>query len=453
MQIFTKSLLVILFISAAVSAQESDQIITVVGDSLIGKVVDGQNIREVIGNVVMIQGNVKITCNKAIQYLKSNQAKLLGNVVVRQDSIIVITEEGFYYGNEKIAYSDRDIFLNDGYISLSASSGYYYTNERKGFFTGNVELFDSVNTLMSHRLIYYHDEDKVEAAGQVFVFDSTSSLSADSLVNYRNADSTFAFGNIKITDAKNNVTIFGEELIDLGQKHYSKITGNPVFIQIDTSNSGRIDTLAISSVIMEQVADSTNKFIATDSVKIVRGDFASRNDRSVFFRNEDRIFTVKSNENSASPVLWYENSQLAGDSINIFLNDNQLDWINVIYNASIISEKEDYEFRYDQISGDDIKMYFEDNSIKRTEVEKGVLSIYYLFEGNEPSGLIKSSAERAVIYFDSSAVVDVRLYGSPVSEYHPELLIKGKEKDFTLPTFRIYTGRPRKELILLNRTF
>lgn len=63
-----KIVLLIFLLSCFVFAQETEHVV-VVGDSLIGKTINGQNVREVIGNVVITQGDVVITCKKAIQYL------------------------------------------------------------------------------------------------------------------------------------------------------------------------------------------------------------------------------------------------------------------------------------------------------------------------------------------------------------------------------------------------
>ena len=76
------------------------------------------------------------------------------------------------------------------------------------------------------------------------------------------------------------------------------------------------------------------------------------------------------------------------------------------------------------------------------------MSIYYLYEENEPNGLVKSSAEKADLFFDEGKIVNVKLYGTPESEYHPEPAIIGKEKDFILPSFVIFNNRPSKENIL-----
>ena len=66
---------------------KASEYMTVTGDSLVGKVLNGEAVREVYGNVVLTQGNIRITCNKAIQFILKNDAELIGNVVVVQENL------------------------------------------------------------------------------------------------------------------------------------------------------------------------------------------------------------------------------------------------------------------------------------------------------------------------------------------------------------------------------
>ncbi len=71
-----------------------------------------------------------------------------------------------------------------------------------------------------------------------------------------------------------------------------------------------------------------------------------------------------------------------------------------------------------------------------------------MFEDEGPSGLTKSSSKAATIMFIDNEVSEVRLYGSPTSEYHPENKVIGIERTFTLPKFVFYKNRPVKETLL-----
>jgi len=435
-----------LFLSfAALQAQSNDDLIRIVGDSLKGKVINGESIREVMGNVVMTQDNVHITCDLAIQNITRNEAELIGNVIVTQDTVTILTEKGYYFGNDKYTYSDTGFTLDDGHMVLIADEGYYYFNTKVAVFNQNVKLVDTVNILSSEKLTYYNDLDKAVAVYDVSISNDKSTIYSDSLIHLRGTNTTYAFNNIKIENSENQMVITGRELIDEGQLNYTKITGDPLLVKVDTSKSGQLDTLFIRSQMMESIEDSTNRLIATDSVIIIRGDFSSTNDISILYQDKDNIFTYKRENDLRSPVLWYTTSQLVGDSIDIYLDENQLDWIDIKKDALIISRKEGYDFRYDQISGDNIKLYFSNEGLEKTEVIGDVLSIYFIFEENEPNGLLKSSSDKAKMIFDDNKVIDVKLYGAIESEYHPENLIEGNELDFTLPSFFIYKFKPSKK--------
>ncbi|MCX6170573.1 MAG: hypothetical protein NTX65_14600 [Ignavibacteriales bacterium] len=443
-------ILFFLILVGSICAQSSEPL-QIKGASFSGRVVNGETIQEFEGNVIIIQGAVRITCNKAIQFVARNEAELIGNVIVTQDSIIIKTEHGFYDGNKKVAFSKVGIALTDGHVQLESKNGYYYFDEKHSYFYEDVKLHDSASNMSSDHLNYFDDNDKAVAVGNVQVTDTSSTVFADSLIHFRNTDETYAFKNIRIYNPSNRLAIFGNKLEDFGKKNYSKITDKPFLVRIDTTETGQLDTLVISSKTMESFDDSTNKLVITDSVKIVRKNFASLNGKTFYYKKGDRIETFRRENDALPPVIWNEETQMSGDSISLFMKDKRLQMINIEANASIITANKDSVNRFDQISGKNIKLFFNKDGLERTEVEGNALSIYYMYEENEPNGLIKSSSAKAKILFKNKNVSNVRFYGKPVTEFHPENLIVGKEKDFTIPTFRLFSNRPTKENLLFNR--
>lgn len=441
-------ILLLMVLPGILFSQNGEKQLTVVGDSLRGKVINGEAIREVFGNVVITQKNVRITCNRAIQHLSKNEVELIGNVIVTQDSIVVKSERGYYFGDAEKTYSDTAIHLTNGSMDLLADRGYYFIPEKRAFFLGNVLLTEDTTKVYSDSLTYFEKEDKAIAVGNVKVQDSTTIIYADSLIHFQDDKNTFAFGNVKLVSTENNVQLFGARLEDYGKLNDTKIFGSPALIQIDTAKDGQVDTLMILSEMMEAHKDSSKSLFASDSVKILRGDFSSINNHTNYYKKDEHIKIYKTSEEDKQPILWADNSQVTGDSIDIYLKNNQINLINIFHNCLIVSTIKDYEFRYNQISGDTIKLSFDDGKLIRTDVAGSVLSIYYMFDDDEPNGLLKSSAERTKIYFSNNKVEDVKLYGSPASEYHPEGLVKGKEKSFTLPNFILYKNRPGKEYFL-----
>jgi len=461
-----KYFLFILFFAATLINiyPQQDEYITVVGDSLVGKVINGESVREVYGNVVLTQGDVVITCNKAVQYIARNDADLTGNVIVKQDSLTITTEEAFYSGDLKKAKSTTGVKLDDQKVILTADSGDYFFDEDKAVFISNVTLFDTSATLTSEKLIYYKNEDRMIAVNNVKIVQEANIIIADSLEYFREKRITYAAKNVSINNPENNVLIYGDHLEDYAEKYYTLIDENPLLIQVDTSyrketdtlSSGeidsidaiKIDTLVIKSLIMEAWRDTIDLFKATDSVRIVRSGFASKNDFTIYQRNEGKITTYKVAEESNQPVLWYDKSQLTGDSVAIYLRDNQIELLEVFRNAFILSQSEDYPDRFDQTSGERVVLNFTEGELSNTEIYGNVLSIYYLFEEKEPNGLTRSSSQSAKIVFEDKEVSEVRLYGTPASEFYPENQVSGKELTFTLPLYKFYKDRPVKEELL-----
>jgi len=434
------AVMLIILLNSFAYGQSSSKL-TIIGDSLKGKLVDGLNIREVIGNVVITQDDVNITCNKAIQYISTNVAELIGNVVLVQDSVVIKTEKGRYFGNAKMAFSDTTVSLANGQLNLLADKGNYNLRTKVADFFGNVKFSDSLTQLNSLSLTYFKNNEKIVAVDSVAVSDSTSVIKADSLIHFRRTQFSEAFGNVQIENNENNLTIFGDQLLDNKQDKISKISGHPFLTQIEKLSDGTFDTLFIKSKHMETGKDSSSKLIAIDSVEIIRGDFFSTNDYTIYDRSQEQISIFRQEEKIA-PILWYENNQVIGDSIYINLDSSKIKNVKIINDGTLVSEDSTYKFRYNQMSGDTIYLSFQDGKLSQTNVNGNVLSIYYMFEDREPNGLLKSSAKEIKIYFSNGKVSDVKMYGSPISEYHPENLVKGNEKGFTLPTFVIYNNKP-----------
>lgn len=461
----------LLILSGFSYSQDTSKVITVIGNELTGRIENGESIREVSGNVILTQGNVVITCDRAIQYLERNDARLIGNVVVTQDTLTIETPEGFYYGNTRRAFSDKGVKLNDKKVILTANMGEYLFNENKADFRHRVKLYDTVSTMTAERLIYYRFLDKATAYERVRVTDKNSTITADSLTHLRKKQESYGYGDIVIENKENRTTIYGDYIEDYRLKDFSIIDKNPLLIQIDTVYGGgrdsvifskddtlvikiepdtlqSIDTLIIKSEVMEAFRDTINLFIARDSVEIIRKNFSSRNDQTLYYRNEEKIVTNKMTEKSKPPVMWYDFTQLSGDSLLIFLKGNKIDKVLVRANALVISQNELELTRYDQISGRDIDMLFTEGDIKKVQVYENVLCIYNMYEDNEPNGLIKASSKDASIEFENKKVTTVRLYIDPKSDYYPENLITGKEKEFVIPRFMIYESKPIKEKLL-----
>jgi hypothetical protein len=139
-----------------------------------------------------------------------------------------------------------------------------------------------------------------------------------------------------------------------------------------------------------------------------------------------------------------------GDSITIYLEDGEIKSLTVNYNSFMFSRNKIFLQRFDQTSADSVHLYFLNNRLERAEFAGKVQSIYFLLDDDVPNGLVKSTAHKAVIVFKENEIDQVRLYGSPTSEYYPEGKVDGLERTFTLPKFVLKENRPLKKDFLMN---
>ena len=377
-------------------------------DSLVGTVINDQQAQELIGHVAITQDNVKISCDHAIRFLQMGVYTLLGHVRVIEDSLTMTAPRGTYYRDDRRAEAFDNVHLDDGKTQLSAGYGQYFVNERRANFTSNV-----------------------------VVVDSASIVTADSLTYFRDARRSIAVGNVKIYHPPDNLTITGGHLVHDANRNYSRITVNPVLIQLDTSSSGRTDTLQVRSTIMESFRDSTRLLVATDSVRIVRADLAGLAGSARFYTQGDSILLRQ------APVIWYQRTQVVGDSINVYLRKRKLHRLTVMGDAFAISKSDSlHTERFDQITGDLMRLFFIEQGLERIDVEFHAISVYHLYEDSLANGLNKTSGDRIIMFFADGKVRSIKIVGGVEGQYFPENMVKGREKEYEIPGFNWREDRP-----------
>lgn len=452
-----KIILLLLIITSILKAQEIKIVQLVNSDSLVGTVINNEKVRILFGNVHLIHDDIQIYCDKGIQYLETNKAELEGNIKIVQGNQILTTKKGFYFGNTRTAFGTKGITLYDGKVTLKADSGEYFFDQKKALFKGRVVLFDDTTELKSNQLIYYTEKEYAIATGGVRITQIESRIFSDTLDYFRDKRFSIARGNVVALNLKDNLKIYSDYLQNDQIKRYSLVLGKPILIQIDTSSENRIDTLIIVAEKMEAYRENENIFIAIDSVKMWRNEFSSTSNYAIYNKDEGKIFTSSVNE--IQPLFWYSENLAYGDSVEVFVEKNKIKLINLYENSFLISKDTVMNDRFNQMNSYYIQLRFDADSVSTKNTLKEVflvgnaLAIYYLYDENDPSGLNKSSSDSALISIEANKVAEVKLFGSPEGEYHPEEKIIGREKEFLLSGFKWIEERPTKESLLNHRKF
>lgn len=377
-------------------------------DSLVGRVINGVAARELVGNVRFNQANVYVSCDRALQFIESGLLELTGNVEVRDDSIVIRAPRGRYHRDGRRAEGFDDVRLNDGKLFVRARYGEYFIEEKKASFATDVVVEDSLTILLADSVVYLRQEQR-----------------------------SLAWGNVCIHDLRDHISITGGRFDHSAVRKMSTMSGDPVLIQFDTSSSGRVDTLVVRSKVMESYQDSVRRLVAIDSVEIVRKGLSGKAGHALFFPGNDSLQLRK------TPALWYDQSQITGDSIDIFLKNKKLDRVVVRGNAFAGSRSDSLSrTRFDQMHGEVLHMLFQDQELNRMAVERQATSIYYLYEEGIPNGLNRSSGDRLMVAFNEGKVGSINIYGGVEGRYVPENLVREREFEFVIPGFEWREGRP-----------
>ncbi|MBI2429196.1 MAG: hypothetical protein HYV29_10470 [Ignavibacteriales bacterium] len=403
-------LILTVFFVVCIEAQQNENVVLQNADVFSGKrLPSGEDVRELEGNVRFKQGNVRVWCDKAIQFLNRNEIELIGNVKIVRDTITLTSLKGRYYGNQRKSDGEGNVKLKTPHVTLYADFGTYYLDEKRAFFQRNVRVVDSSTTIFSEQLTYFEKERK-----------------------------SIALLNVKIVNASDNVTMFGNYLEHFDSTRYSKMTEHPRLMQIDTTDKGEIDTLAVKSVVMESFDDSTKKLIATDSVIIVRGAMAARCGLVKYFTRDEKIELYR------MPIVWYDENQVTGDTIFLTLRDNKLESASVRTRAFVASLSDSsYPMRYNQLTGRTITMKFNNNKLQETFVERNAISLYFLYGDSAANGVNKTSGDYILMKFNEGKPHTINVSKGIEGSFYPENLIERTGiTQYNLDGFLIRDDRP-----------
>lgn len=470
MHVFFRAICLIILCSSSFFSQ--DRISINYADSLMGKTINGEQVREAIGNVSLTHNDVKIFCGRVIQYFDQNKAELYGNVKVLKDTMTIYAPAGIYYGNESKVICPDGATLNDTKATLKANYGIYYFNTDMASFKGNVKIYDNKSyTITSDALDYFRSVSKSYAKGNVKIVTDSSTIYSDSLIYekligistatgnvkiesdssiiysdkltyYENERKSIADDNVKVVFLSDNAMIYGNHGENYERTHYAFVKGKTHLFQIEKHKKDSTeDTLLIYSERMEAFRIKPEYYIARDSVRVIRSDFLSNSQVGYYFKDISGTGGIIAL--SVNPVVWKGDLQVTGDSIYAFFKE-EIEKLYVNKSAFALQQNGKFQDRYDQISGIFMMMVFKENQLDFIRVDTNAASIYFTYENEEASGANRATGEIITLYFKDKQVEKVKIYGSPKGTYFPENMIK--LPDLRLLGFKVRVDKPQRPM-------
>lgn len=381
-------------------------------DSLKGAGQTDDGVREFIGNVKFRQGNVTVTCDRAVQDIAVNRARLYGHVVIKQGTMKMQAPYVSYDGNSSVARADSGVIVVDEGKTVTAKHGTYSTRLHTANFVDSVVAVDDTSTIWSDRATYNKDTRISSAAGRVVVRDTVE-------IAWMRADSLF-------NDPASDII---------------KILGNAAVWQC------REDTLFIvaDSIIIYKAP--SEMYIARGNVELVNGNIAARADSIDFTDSSGRFNLVR------DPTLWADSMQLVADTINVMAPKRKLESITGSQHSIMVSRSDTVRTdRYDQISGDTIILNISEDTVRNLIAFGDAKSITWRIEDDEPQGMAQFASDSIKAFFLEGTPKDIYWLGGVQGQHHPEKIASRRVAEYLLPGFVWRTDRPAMRAIPLPFT-
>ena len=432
--------------------------------------INKEPVRKLINNVIFIQGETEVRCDSANFYNKKNLMEAYGNVkIYNSDSSVITSNILIYDGNKKIAQLRGNVIYVKDQQEIKTQKLDYYIDEKKGLYFDGGSLKDETNNLQSINGIFFGDRNmssfskKVEFRGKDYIMYSDSMIyntetkeattfgfseiiSDDSvminslggsynesnlntsltsstietneyileadIISYNESEKVYeANQNVKLKIKDSDYYILGNSGIYDREKELTKIFDEPL-LKKNIEN----DTFYLSSDTILAYGDNKDITMlkAYNNVKFYRSQFTGRSD-SIKFSLSDSIITMFND-----PVVWNGKNQISSDTINFILNENNIEEMNLIKNAFIISE--DTLKNFNQIKGRLMKAEFdENNNIKSINVKGNGETIYYALDESMENmiGLNYIICSDLRLNFKENEISNIIFYKNPQAKLIP----------------------------------
>jgi hypothetical protein len=168
--------------------------------------------------------------------------------------------------------------------------------------------------------------------------------------------------------------------------------------------------------------DSTSREIkAFYGVRFYRKDMQGVCD-SMQLNTRDSVLYMYKN-----PVLWNEQYQLYGDTVAIYMNDSTINYAHVIQFA-FAAQFVDSSY-YNQLKGNDLKAYFEGQTVRQIDVEGNAESIFYPLESDGSKvGMNETKSGFLTIWVKDNKLDRLKIWPNPVGTMTPIPDLKPDQK-------------------------
>lgn len=351
------------------------------GDEMLAKVRD---------NVVMIDKQMTLTTD-SLNYDRTINLGYYFNWGTVEDTLNVLTSEwGEYDTQTNDAVFNYQVTLTNPNFVLTSDTLWYNTSTQIATMVGPSNVDSDNNNIYSTLGRYYTAEGHAELLNRSVLSNEEKRLVGDSIYYDRNNGYGEAFDNVVMDDFAGKTRLTGDYTYYNELQDSAYATRHAVAIDYSQGDSLYIhgDTLRLLTRFPD--TDSVYRIVqAYHKVRIYREDVQAVCD-SMEFSSLDSCMTMY-----YDPVIWNGPQQVLGEVIRVYMNDSTVEWAHIENQALIVEQVDSVCFN--QISGREVKAYFVNGAIDKSDVIGNVRVVYYYTEEGDSVAFGMNTTEASLL--------------------------------------------------------
>ena len=333
------------------------------------------NVARVRSNVRLIDKNTVLETDSLNYDRNINLAYYFNGGILSDEQSTLDSYWGEYDVNTKEAVFTDDVTLSNPQFIMQSDTLHYNTATNVAKIVGPTRIDNANNRILTHLGYYNTNKRQATLLMRSVVSNGSKEITGDSLFYDEKIGVSEAFGNIVYTDTVGGNMLTGEygymnELVDS-----SYVTGRAVVMDYSQGDTLYMSADTIWAVTHNIDTDSLYRIVrACHKVRAYRTDIQAVCD-SLIFDSRDTCMTMYKD-----PILWYNNMQLLGEEVKIYMDTASIDWVNII-NQTLYAERVG-DKEYNQIRGQEMRFLFNGGELNEMQVIGSVEVRYYPLDGD-----------------------------------------------------------------------
>ncbi len=404
-----------------------------------------KGIYDIANDIALFQGNVSVKDSSSLMQTDSLKYDLSNEIIyliaptnILTDSTEIYCERGFYnyktqqgefYRNleiltgtkeilaAKVHYSDQskvytltgDPVVNDKDTQAKADTIIFFEQDDVVDLRGNAVYKNDERELTSSYIKYNMTTDEYETTGGSEVVDEAGRILKAELLYRDKQGKDIAQSNVVLTDENEKVSLYSEILKSNNEtgsyRAYNTTDSQPLLIK--QLNDGNL--LLKSDTLSYFKQDSSEYYRGEGNTSFLNKEISGKSGHLLYsVADSNYVFFDQ-------PIIWSDSIQITGDTIIVVLKDGEINSLHVQGNAFMILQG--MNGTYDQVKGDQLTCFFKGNNIQEIVVDDNVEMVYFMYEGNDLTGVNHSFCGGLVFTFVEKEMNVLRFKDKPNSKF------------------------------------